>query len=57
MKRAARLNNEKRNVKGFNAIVRTTSENRLINKDLFTNCKPLESEFSKFVDDNFDDLI
>lgn len=49
--------NEKRNVKGFNAIVRTTSENRLINKDLFTNCKPLESEFSKFVDDNFDDLI
>lgn len=52
--------NEKRNVEGFNAIVRTTSENRLINKkfkDLFINCKPLESEFSKFVDDNFDNLI
>lgn len=52
--------NEKRNVKGFNAIVRTTSENKLVSKnfrDLFTNCKPLESEFSKFVDDNFDDLI
>lgn len=38
--------NEKRNVKGFNAIVRTTSENKLINKnfkDLLTNCKPFES--------------
>lgn len=52
--------NEKRNVKGFNAIVRTTSENKLINKnfkDLLTNCKPLEGEFSKVVDDNFDSLI
>ena len=52
--------NEKRNVKGFNAIVRTTSENKLINKnfkDLLTSCKPLEGEFSKFVDDNFDNLI
>lgn len=26
-------------------------------EDLLTNCKPLESEFSKFVDDNFDNLI
>lgn len=26
-------------------------------KNLLTNCKPLESEFSKFVDDNFDKLI
>lgn len=51
---------KKRNVKDFNAIVRTTSENKLINKnfkDLLTNCKPLEGEFSKFVDDNFDNLI
>lgn len=26
-------------------------------EDLHTNCKPLEGEFSKFVDDNFDKLI
>ena len=26
-------------------------------EDLLTNCKPLEGEFSKFVDDNFDNLI
>lgn len=26
-------------------------------KDLITNCKPIEGEFSKFVDDNFYDLI
>ena len=25
--------------------------------DLFTKCKPLEDEFSKFIDDNFDNLI
>jgi hypothetical protein len=34
--------------------------NKLVNKnfkDLLTNCKPLEGEFSKFVDDNFDNLI
>lgn len=35
-------------------------DNKLIHKNLknlLTNCKPLESEFSKFVDDNFDNLI
>ena len=38
-------------------------DDKLINKNLknlkklLTSCKPLESEFSKFVDDNFDKLI
>lgn len=35
-------------------------DNKLVHenlKNLLTNCKPLESEFSKFVDDNFDNLI
>lgn len=26
-------------------------------EDLITTCKPLEGEFSKFIDDNFDDMF